>query len=524
MFLSACGGSDDGDQNASSEKPVIGGDLVDATTFATGAPFHTDPAQSADIYTSQLVNLLYDGLTSVSPEGTIEPSVAEEFSSNDDATVWTFKLRDDVKFTDGSPVLPSSFKLGWQRAVNPKLESESVYLFAGILMSEDDTELDNVVADDDARTLTVTLPNTDRDLPALLTLVNFSPVPASVGLDDNLDNKPMIGNGPFVLNESIDGESPFKITRNETYYGGAAKHKAYLNSVQFRITDDVTAAYNDFAAGSAQVATFPGTASADLEKYQSEDIINTPTLGIELWGFNWEDSVVGGEENVKLRQAISKAINKKQINEEAYGGTHPIASQFSSPTTPGSDAEPASGEPDVDGAKKLLAEWGKTPPEIKVSFNSGASHDRKAEIIVENLKAVGIPAVLDPQDLDSYRSNIGDGKVQFFRYAWVADFPAYRSMIEPPFATSSIGLGGNLFRYTNADVDKFFEDAQDKSSIDDRNADYRDAEKQIMADLPIVPIDWTTASFIKVPEVRNLQVSQDGQIFYDNLWIDPSKA
>lgn len=512
LALSACGS--DGSDKAT--EPVIGGTLVDLQNFSDGTPPHIDPALSTDASSNQLVAILFDGLTATNEAGNIVGAVASSYSANDDATVWTFKLRDDVHFNDGSKVMPSSFKRGWQRVVNPALESEVATNLAELQLTEGDSKLDNVVADDAAHTLKVTLAHPDRDFPSLVSTTTFSPMPESAPMDKPLDGVAMVGNGPFKMDSPMQAGQSIVVSRNPSYYGGPDDKAPNVDKIEFRIFNDLETAYSEFGAGKGQIGRFPSTATADLQKYQKDDIINTPLMGVEFWGFNMNDPVFGGPENQKLRQAINIAVDKAAINQQSYGGTREIAAQFSSPSTPGSGAKPSDGRPDVDTAKKLLKDWGKTPPALKVSFNSGGGHEAKVATMVQNFNAIGIPAVADPMDIETYRTKFVAGELSFFRLGWSAANPSYRSMIEPMFMSSS---SDNVLGYKNTNVDKLFNDAVKEPSIDKRNGEYRDAEKLIMDDGVIVPVTWDTANLIKDPKVKNMKADVLGYINYDQLWL-----
>ena len=519
LLLSACGSSSDDKAAAPPENaPRVGGTLVDLNTFSSGEPDFIDPALATGVETTQFADSVFDGLTVIDDEGNVKKAVASDYSSNADATVWTFKLRDDVKFSDGAPVLPSSFKRGWERVLDPKLESGAAYRLTEFQTEEDATTLPNVVADDANRTLTVTLNQADQDLPSLVSSVTFSPVPESATNDGKWEQGVMIGNGPFAMNGPWVHNEVIKVTRNPTYYGGPDNHPAYLDAIEFRISASSEAAYNDFAAGNGQVGYFPGAATTDLQKFQAENIINNPTIGTEFWGFNMANPVVGGPENLKLREAISLAVDKADVNQVGYGGGHEIADSFASPTTPGGEAKSGDGKPNVDAAKAALAEWGKTPPAIRVSYNTGGNHERKAESIVKSLNAVGIPAVADGKELGEYRQAVGEGTLEFLRFAWIADYPSYKALLVPLFASSAAGTD-NLLQYSNADVDGLFAKAQVEPSAEKRNELYRDAETKILADHVVVPLNWTTANFIKAPEVKDLKSDPLGNINYSNVWM-----
>ena len=97
-----------------------GGEIIDGGTFPVGPPDHIDPALNTELNSFQFINAVFDGLTEIDdsdPENiVIVPHLAESFESNEDATVWTFVVKEGQQFSDGEPILPSTFKRSWERA------------------------------------------------------------------------------------------------------------------------------------------------------------------------------------------------------------------------------------------------------------------------------------------------------------------------------------------------------------------------------------------------------------------------
>ncbi|MCB1040338.1 MAG: hypothetical protein KDA94_12560, partial [Acidimicrobiales bacterium] len=139
LLAAACGGSDEepsSSSNGSTGKKEGGtaatgeglpeDTLVDYQTLSADNPNHIDPATADTRQGSQVTEVLYDGLTQVNADNEVVPAVATEWSGNDDATEWTFTLKED-EFSNGEPVLPSSFKKAWERVLNPDLASTLSY-------------------------------------------------------------------------------------------------------------------------------------------------------------------------------------------------------------------------------------------------------------------------------------------------------------------------------------------------------------------------------------------------------------
>ena len=230
-------------------------------------PEHIDPALNTTLDAYQVVNAVYDGLTDIdasdpdNPE--IVPQVAESFEPNDDATEWTFTIREGLTFADGEEILPSTFQRSWERASNPDFAGDYSYLFNFIeggaekLDGTADT-LAGVEADDENMTLTVTLAAPYSNFDAVAGFQLFMPVPEAAGTDAataaDWENGEMFGNGPFKLEAPRTDTEIVLVPNTEwdgTQYDEALglPEQPYLDRITFQVSADPDTSYNSFEAG-----------------------------------------------------------------------------------------------------------------------------------------------------------------------------------------------------------------------------------------------------------------------------------
>src|SRR6478735_8584308 len=209
-----------------------GGTFTDYAYLSdSGTNTSFDPGVVQTLSESQITTALFDGLTDFdftekcAPE--LKGAVAEKWEANDDATEFTFTIKDDQVFSDGTPVLPSNFKAAWERAGSQELASPYGYLVTYIdggaeLQDGSATELKGVEADDDAMTLKVGLAAANADFPAIVSHPFFSPANTKdlekIGTTTGWGTKGLtIGNGPFVLDSANDQE--VVLTPNDKWTG-----------------------------------------------------------------------------------------------------------------------------------------------------------------------------------------------------------------------------------------------------------------------------------------------------------------
>ncbi len=539
LVASACGSDDDdgasGDAGDDAGQPVIGGTLVDHQDLANGGDVdHIDPATAGTFDGAQITTLVYDGLTEYDPKAKeLKPLVAESWTNNDDFTEWTFKLRNNVLWSNGDPVLPSDFKYAWERVLDAKLASEIAYHItdnAKIKGSKDVSsgkakEISGIVADDAARTLKVTLDAPLNIFPNVISHTVFSPVPkkAASALADQTawENGVMIGNGPFKMAEPWKHDQYIKLLRNDTYWGGFENHKAYLDGIDFVISKDTETAFAGFEAGAAQTADIPPGRYADVRtRFPDTNTTALDTLATYYWALNQKDPVVGGAANLKLRQAISLAIDRQAIVDTVYSGTRKVATGFTPPGMPGYKADISTvTKRDVTRAKQLLTEWGKPLPTLKLNFNAGSGHEPVAAIVQANLKDIGINATLAPGDSKTYFSEMRKGNGQFLRAGWFWDYIAYDNGLYPLFSTGALG-GDNLAQYSDPAFDKLLDDARTATDESERNRLYNEAEKKILDEVVAIPLNWYRGTIVWRPTLKNVVQSPLGFLNYENMWLE----
>ena len=521
LVAAACGSDDetgDSDNTDNSEVPedgVSGGEFIDLGTIVGDPLEHIDPALNTTLDAFQIITALYDGLTDISLESgdpEIVPDVAESFEANDDATVWTFQIRDGVEFSTGEQVLPSSFANGWERASDPDFAGDYSYLFNFIeggaekLAGEADT-LAGVEADDEAMTLTVTLSAPYSNFDAVAGFQLFMPMPTeAIEAEDptEWENGLMIGNGPYAM-ESARTDTEIVLVKNDSW-AGTADGNTYddrLDKITFKTSADPDTAYNAFEAGEGHNANIP-PALVDQAEADYATTLETLFLGSYHYDFNDENPLVGGEENLALRQAISLSIDRDEINDAVYNGSRNVSTGITPKGIPGQlDGICEYCGFDLDAATAKYQEWldaGNTQTEpIPVQFNADAGHEDVVAIMVDNMKAAGIDAVAEPMVGETYFSDLADGACVFCRSGWIADYPTYDNFMYDLFHSDA--LGGNNYGFNNPEFDALVDEAKQTVDKDAQAELFQDSERILLNEQTMaVPINWYRGDYVYDPE------------------------
>ena len=387
-----------------------GGEIIDGGTFVGGPPEHIDPALNTTLDAYQVINALYDGLTEIDisdPENSqIVPLLAESFEPNEDATVWTFTIKEGQQFADGEAILPSTFQRSWERVAD--LAGDYSYLLNFIeggaerLAGEADT-ISGVVADDEAMTLTVTLSAPYSNFPAVAGFQTFFPMPeAAVEAGDTYENELMVGNGPYMM-ESARSDEEIVLVRNDNWAGdfNGETWPDRAERIVFRDHRRPRHVVQRPRGRRDRHRQHPAGAVRGGPLELGHHDRHRRSLGSYHFIFNQSDPRVGGDENLLLRQAISMAIDRDAINESVYNGLRTISTGVTPPGIPGFAENLCDYcAYDPEAAQAAYDEWlaaGNEPETIPIQFNADAGHEPVVAIFIDNLAAIGIEAEADPR-------------------------------------------------------------------------------------------------------------------------------
>ncbi|KLR61091.1 ABC-type oligopeptide transport system, periplasmic component [Actinobacteria bacterium IMCC26207] len=498
-----------------------------------------DPGLVQTLDESQVTTALYDGLTDFdwsNPEAPeLKGLAADSWTANADSSEFTFKIKDGLEFSNGDPVLPSSFAYAWVRNGQSEFASPYGYLIDYVkggtaLQDGTVTNLDSaIVADDSAMTLKVTLEAPQADFPAIVSHPFFGPLPEKEvsKLKDQNDwgSGIMIGNGPFKMDAAANDQQVV-LVRNDSWAGNVSGDtRAVLDKLVFKISQSQDSAYTDFEAGNTQSASIPsGQFTAATETYKNTT--SQPQLGSYHFDFGFTDPQLGGVDNTLLRQAISLAIDRDEINQKVYEGFRTTSTGITPNGIPG--FEPGLCKFctfDPTAAKALITQWkeagGQLTGPITLDFNTDSGNEPVVAIIQQNLKAVGIDSELNGIS-EKYFGTMAEGGCHFCRAGWYADYPTYGNFMFDLYSTASVG-GNNMGSFSDPVFDDLVNTAQSEPDSAKRSQLYRDAETYLLNDSTgTVPINWYNGDQVYADNVVGYTQPPLGIIAWENVGIKPS--
>mgnify|MGYP005761139203 FL=1 len=403
-----------------------------------------DPAGSIALtYLAYSVSAL-DELLTYDENGKIEYRAAESYEVNDDSTVWTFHLREDALWSDGSPVTSADFMNTITRALDPASGSGYAnYLFPienaeAVYNGEADMDSLGVETPDDY-TIVFHLAEPCVYFLDLLRLPVYTPSCSEYAdsVDSGWDRDPetSLSNGPFSLAEYVPDQY-FVLEKNEYYWNADAVN---LDTITYRFFDDTQSMANAYEAGEVDVAT--SLSSTVMEAYEgTDDLFVTDQIATRYIYMNLNVEPLN---DVRVREAINLAINREELCQIVGSDTEPtynLVAKYMKDKNTGEyfvDEAEQPFEEDVSKAQKLLAEAGYPDgegfPELTYNYPTLEMDSDTAQVIQEQLKEnLNITINLEAQELQANYSTRYAGDFDLCRMNWTADFAdpyTYLSML-----------------------------------------------------------------------------------------------
>ncbi len=526
--LGGCTNSEDNTEGTTgdTEGAVKGGTL---SQFIV-EPFAITPTLAYESEGIYIVSALFDSLVEYDPiTSEIGPAAAESWSANEDASVWTFKIRQGAKFHNGTEVKAGDFKYAWERMLDPEMASEISYHLLSVkgateMLDGAATELEGVKALDDY-TLEVTLVEPYPDFELVVGHPCLGPLPKDAVEADPKFDENLVGNGPFKMAEPWAHDQYVKVVRNDDYYGDEPN----VDGIEFKIFKDAETAFLEFEAGNLDFTEIPAGRLGDVTaKYGAspdgytgnpdEQVLTGPELGIYYANIN---NTKPPFDNVKVREAICLAINRQAISDALFDGSRKPADSVSPAGILG--YEPGmwpESRYDVAAAKDALEAagypGGEGFPTIKLLFNSGSYHDQVWQLVQADLKTIGINSELESVEWAVYKDKLKKKEFDIARYGWVYDYPIMENALYALFYSTS---ADNQSYYASAEYDAQVKKARNTLDLQERLAGMRDAEKILGKDMPVAPIMFYSHFDLTSSRVNNFRYSPMNIPDYSHCWI-----
>jgi peptide/nickel transport system substrate-binding protein len=482
-----------------------------------------DPAAGYDTASWTFEQAIFDTLVRYGEEDVeLHPAVATAWESSPDGTVFTFHLRNDVRFSNGRPVTAADFKYGIERVIDPATLSKGMEYYQKIVGAEDfaahrKSHVDGIETPD-PYTMIFRLTSPDPIFPHKLAMPFASAVPREVVEKWGEDfSRHVVGSGAFKLREWIGGER-IVLEKNPDYYiQGLPK----LDGIADQIGVNAELQWLKFESSEID---FPEVIPPSEFPY----VMKTPALrALTLHKSTVTTSYLGMNcqmppfDDVRVRRAFNYAIRKRKLV-DVLNGRGVVGAGVLPPNLPGYN--PNVGGYDYDPAQaRALLEQAHFPPHVEPAlwFRADQTGEMLAESIQQDLALVGVNVTLRPVAWGPLLEAIRQPKnVQLFMSAWEADFPDPENFLSVLLSREQFGSNNDSF-YTNPEVEKLLTEAAPITDMRKRYALYDQAEQIVVTDAPWVFLDHPVNYLILKPWVHDLVMNPMRPERFERVWLSP---
>ena len=556
--LAACGGS--ASTAASTETSTAASTEAATGEESTGTasgftvqlgsnPETLDPALNSAIDGANTLITVFEPLLLIDENNEVIPGQAESYTVSDDGLVWTFTMRDGLKWSDGSDLTAKDFEYSFKRLAAPDTAAPYAETVVGMIdgyadatgnpdadgnmTTEPDFDALNVVASEDGKTLTVTLSYPCAYFDKLAAFAAMSPVQQAT-VEANGDawcTQPdtYVCNGPYYISQWVPSER-LVLTKNPNYVGGWDSSKIVSDTITLLLLEDSSAAYAAYNSGEAQlVKDVPTDEIPSLTKAEDGgDFYVDTILGTYYISLNDQKEPFT---DPNVRKALSLAIDRDYVANTIMQGTYTPAYNLVGPgivdesgmfydnANDGKTYISDDYEANLEAAKQALADAGYPNgdgfPTIEYSTNDAGYHTPVAEYLQQAWGELGITVNINKVEWASFTPLRRAGDYDASRNGWVMDYNDPSNMLEL-FTTSN---GNNDGKYSSADFDAAIE----ASKVADKSVHFQklhEAEDILMNDYACIPIAYYNDFWLQSPSLKGTWHSPYGYWYLQYGYVE----
>lgn len=488
-----------------------------------GDPQSLDPRLARDLMSSTFLHMFFDGLMRFDPHGNLVPAIATNIHISEDLKTFTFTLR-DAAWSNGDPVEAQDFIETWKMMLSPHFPAPNAYQLFVIKGAQAAKEGKGSIHDvglqaPDDHTLVVEL---ERSTPYFLELTAapfYFPVHSSIrSSSQDIANLPWVGNGPFVLQE-WQHQHAITAVKNSHYWDADAVH---LDKIVALVIEENTA-LQLFETGQLEwsgspLSMIPSDAISTLKQ---QHLLQVSPGAATFWlRANTSKAPL---DNVKIRKALSLAIDRQALVDHVLqGGQLPALGII----PPSLKLQTASYFVDHDtprawylfqeGLKELKLSKDELPSITLCFMNSDRNHKVAQALQQQWRKAFDIDVKLEHCEHQVLFSKVSKQDYSLAMGSWVAD---YRDPINFLDVFKEKTTPTNNTLWSNPQYTELLNLSALETNHDERAKVLRNAERLILDEMPIIPLYYSSFTYVKSPRLKNVYFSDLGFLDFKHTTI-----
>lgn len=473
-----------------------------------------DPQGSNDMPSAVVHHHIYETLVQFDDDLVLQPLLATDWEMVDDVT-WEFKLREGIKFVDGTDFKADSVVATFERILDPDIASPRLFLYGMI---------EEIIAVDDY-TVHFVLDEPFAPFPAHLSHGGGSIVSKAAIEKDYEEmaagNEPSFylgenaaGTGAFMLEEWVPGEY-VKLVRNNDYWG----ENALLDSVTYKVVPEPLTRISELETGYSHVSD--PILPSDLPRVDAmtdAGVYRRNYTTLFYLGFNCEKPPF---DDVRVRQALSMTLDKDIIVDNIFEGTAVPAHGPIAPGVFGYDPAATSPPVNMEKAKELLADAGYADGfSSTIWTNDNPIRVQIAEYAQSTWRELGIDIEIEVLEWGAYLENTAAGEHDMFLLGWVtvtldADYGTYSL-----FHSDEHGEAGNRSFFSNPRVDELLEKGRTEPDPDARTAVYSELSEILIDEAPMFFVAFTELLLGLSDDVKGFHATATGLHELKDVYLD----
>lgn len=466
-----------------------------------------DPHRATSLEDDTLAHDLAAGLIAFRADGSLGPGLAAEWTVAEDGLTYRFRMKPDLRWSDGSPLTADDIVASFRRAVAPKTAAPYASYLYPIVGAEavnrgkagPEALAVQAVAPD---VIEIRLHQPTPYFPQVLALPIASVVPVADGAAPAAGTAPAKTTGAFVL----AGRRPLfglTVRRNPHFHDAASVR---LDGVDYVVIDNASAAIRRFEAREVDIIEDVALGQIPrLRRERPEELRFDRIRGLYYFVLNVRDARLSDR---RVREALRLALDRTALVRDILRAGDTAATGLVPTGTRGYGGCAVESEPPLEErqaqARALLREAGYGPDRplrIEIRYNTHDTHRRVALVAASLWKQVGVEASLLSTDFRVHFNDLGMGKYQVGRAGWTAN-------VDDPFMFFDLVRGGadsNDSGYANPAVDALIAEAGRTIDPDERAALFCRAERIALADVPVIPLFYPAKRSLVAPRVLGWQ-------------------
>lgn len=427
-----------------------------------------------------VTDALYEPLYTFNQNGSITYSgLAKSITASNDYKTYTVTLKPDLKWSDGKPLTAKDVAFTFNAIMNPKENA----LITQTFMINDKPITCKVINDS---TIEFNLPQASLGFEANLS--QLYPIPehiykGSTDIKASSENKTPVGDGPYKF-KSEEAGSTVTLTRNPYFYGNKAK----IENVVFRVIPNNNSGLAALESGQLSAGIL---SEKLLDNPKIKDNYNASKFGSGLVNsivFNFNNKALN---NLKVREAISYALNREDLTKAEYGNSKYVTPAYSvfSPETQYYTSDVTKYDYNLDKAKELMKESGESNVTLRLAYAAGFQWaQNQAVLIQQELGKIGIKVELEPVALDAFFQEIFSPNSNKYDMA----INGYNMGTTPGGYSIVFTAHGanNASNFNNPEIDKLFKEASESTDPTQRADLYKQIQQELSKDIPVYTINY----------------------------------